>query len=308
MNVAIRFKNPVARTLETGIKDLPRNTSWLLSKALHPVSEVSVDPPSVHETAARVSEGAKSVGTKTKDLFSISDGSVEGRIDDAHAAAEKARAAEERALQAAENAKAKADQLAAISAEVDSSLSQLKKEQADRVEAETADARKRADAQVEDARRAAQQDANKVIEERTAEADKQIQHARQEADEAQANAKEELAAATDLLNRARVLSDEAEAAARAVVDEAHRQVMRITRTEETEAKEALTESARTAAAATATKPRKTSSRVPKQRSSSKPFDKRTKAELVELAAERGVKGRSSMSKQQLVKALSKTSH
>ena len=54
------------------------------------------------------------------------------------------------------------------------------------------------------------------------------------------------------------------------------------------------------------KPRKVSSTVPKQRASNRPYKSRTKAELLDLAASNGIKGRSAMSKAELVKALSRS--
>jgi hypothetical protein len=299
-------KNVVVRSLETGFKDLPRNTSWLLSKALGPVANAPGRAAAAADGAAgNVAETARTATSKVTSVLPGGGGSVEQRVEQAHAAAERARAAEEKALQAAEAAKARSDALKAMTEESAAQVEEFKKEQAARTDERTAEARRQADEQVAEARREAEEEARRRVDERVAEAESQLQKAREQAEAAQEHATAELATATQLLDEARRLSDEAEQAAQSMVDEAHRQAARVGGIHQTDAKRQVAE-AEKKTAASATKARKVSSAVPNQRGSQGAYKTRTKSELLELAASKGIKGRSSMNKAQLVRALSHT--
>ena len=100
------------------------------------------------------------------------------------------------------------------------------------------------------------------------------------------------------------MSDEAEKAAQSVVEAAHRQLERISTADADDARKVVAD-AEKAAAVPVTKPRKVTSKVPKQRASNQPYKTRTKAELLELAASKGIEGRSAMNKADLVKALTR---
>lgn len=303
----------VSSVLARGVTELPRNASWLLSKALSSAGGDKGTSTGTKKDAAGNASSAPSsgimdtmraAGATVKDVLPGSSDSVELRLQRARAAADRAREAENRALQSAEEAKARANE-ARTTAERDKVLVRdVRRDQAKLVEQRVAEARRAADARVEEERAAAQSEADKVIAQEEAQAQERLENARDEASAAQEQARTELSEATSRLAEARHLADEATAAARAAAEAAHQQAEELASSAHQDAKSA------DGLVAEAEKVREHSSTgatsITKQLKEAKTptdFNHATKRELLDLAVAQGVESRSSMTKQELVSAL-----
>lgn len=207
-----------------GVKDLPRNTSWLLSNALRPVGAAQEEArATMNATGHGLVDKVRSATVSVKEAIPGSVDSVELRLQRARAAAERAREAEDHAVQLAADASARADFAKEVAERDSAQLRDFESDRAKAVELRVEEARSIADAQVEEARSAAQSDAEQAIEREKDEARQRLQKARDEAEAAQDKAQTELSRATALLTEARKLADEATEAAQAAADEAHQQ-------------------------------------------------------------------------------------
>ncbi|MBA3234058.1 MAG: hypothetical protein H0T17_08955 [Propionibacteriales bacterium] len=310
-----RSNKGVTSLLALGVKDLPRNTSWLLSKALSPVDgakgAASASKDAASSAGSTASHGivdtVRSAGASLKDVLPGSSDSVELRLQRARAATERARESEDRAFASAEEAKARTSHAKETAERDKAHLRDVKRDQSKLVEQRVAEARRDADAQVDEAHKEAQSEADEVIESEETEAKQRLQKARDEAEDAQAKAKADLSDATSKLAEARQLADEATAAAQAAADEAHQQAKRLAATAHHDAESAdqvvaEAERVRASSSATATVVTK---RL-KKADTAVDFDALSKQELLDLAKAKGVDGRSSMSKNELVSVLKKS--
>ena len=220
--------NRLLNVLVVGVKDLPRNSSWLVSRALRPVRATKEEAQAtMNATGHGIVDTVRRATVSVKDAVPGSGDSVELRIQRARAAAERAHEAEDRAVQMAEDANALARFAKEIAERDTSHLRELRSERAKAVELRVTEARSTADAQVEEARSAAQSEADHAIAREESDAQKRLQKARDDAEAAQKNAEAELSRATALLTEARTLADEATEAAQAAADEAHQQAERL---------------------------------------------------------------------------------
>src|SRR5687768_7804532 len=95
----------VTGALATGVKDLPRNATWLVAKALSPLSSSNGGGNGSNGSSTSTSrmldsatDAMRSTTALVKDALPGDSDSVEVRIKRAHAAADAAREAEERAV------------------------------------------------------------------------------------------------------------------------------------------------------------------------------------------------------------------
>jgi hypothetical protein len=299
--------------LVEGARDVPRNAVWLLSKALAPVNGVKSAANGARDAGGRIAGSVRDGAEVVRSAMPGTGQSVEQQIKRARAAADRAREAEDRALAAAEEAHRRAAEAKEVEDRAKLRLRERRREHAEQVERRVADARRIADARIEEEEREAQAEAERLMEAETARARDELDSARHEAEVAQNGAQHELAEAKALLAEARREAEEATAAASNAAEEAHRQADELTNAaqaqaqELTAADEAQTEASRAVAAAAkksgGARPRvRTTKRTgPRSRAS---LDAMTKKQLLALAAKRDISGRSSMSKRDLIKALS----
>jgi colicin import membrane protein len=303
----------LSSVLARGVTELPRNASWLLSKALSPVGEAKGAPGGTKKNAVAnasstpgngIMDTMRAAGATVKDVLPGSGDSVELRLQRARAAADKAREAENRAVQSAEEAKAKANEAKTIAERDKVLVRDVRRDQAKQVEQRVAEARRAADAHVEDERAAAQSEADKVIADEEAQAQERLEKARDDAAAAQEQARAELSEATSRLAEARHLADEATAAAKAAAEAAHQQAEELASSAHHDAESAdglvaEAERVREHSSTSAT----SITRQMKAAETPTDFNDATKRELLDLAVAQGVESRSSMTKQELVSAL-----
>jgi colicin import membrane protein len=218
----------VSDSAGTGLRELPSNAAWLVSRVL------SAD---VTDPAAGPRDTARRIRASVEDVAPVGD-SVETRMARARAAAERAQRTEEEALAAAEESKRSSDHARVVSESNRTQIAELRRELKQRVERAIAEARRAADEEVARARTAAQAEADEELAERQSEAEAETQAAQHEAEVAQERAQELVAEARERLTTARQLADEATKAARAAADEAHRQAQQLADDAEQQAKAA----------------------------------------------------------------------
>src|SRR6188472_3557200 len=120
----------------TGLKDMPSNAVWLLSRALKPAETLG-------DAAASARDQGRKATAALVDAAPVGD-SVEIRARRAHEAAERAREAEERAVEAARESKALADRASALSEHGRARLKEVDLETSREVKQRVAEAQKEA--------------------------------------------------------------------------------------------------------------------------------------------------------------------
>lgn len=294
-------------TLVSGAKEIPRNASWLAGKAVP-----HDDHDNGHDNGHRVNgEDTAERGLVQRTTDALRDAlpghdSVETRLARAHESAQEAHEAEERAVAAAERAHELVERVDAVEAEEKQRLADVRRQQEAEVERRVDLARREADDHVTQARRAAEAEAERVEQEEHEVSNRRQEAVRAEADRAQTEAHERFAEATEQLARARELAEQAAALAQEAAERARHDAERISQVAQQgreQADEALVQAQRMEEhtqqeAATVSR---------KVNRAQRPGTLTTlsKADLVHLAQERDVKGRSAMSKKQLVAALEK---
>jgi colicin import membrane protein len=287
------------RTL-TGLREMPSNALWLLSRAVSPVDAVDEVAGSA---VASVRDQGRKVEAAVLDAAPVRGDSVDVRIRRARDAAERAREAEDRAREAAQDAKARAERVQEISEHGRRRLEEAERQSDRDVKQRVAEAEKAAQEFVRRERQAAEAAAEEHRSEVVEEVENEIADAHREADQARQDAEELVADASDQLAEAGRLADEAAGAARATAEEAQRQAQELTHQAErqasaAEAKVRTTEELRDELVTTA----KETARSLNQETTNG-LGSYSKAELVDLAAGIGIRGRSTMTKKELVAAL-----
>ena len=140
---------------ETGLKELPTNVSWLLSRAEDHSDAASDVKSRVRDRATKLKETVAEATPGAGD-------SVESRMKHAREQSEHAREAEQRALELAREAGASAERARQVSEQGRTRVNDAKKEGDRGVEERVADAQREAEAQVERARAEARADADEV--------------------------------------------------------------------------------------------------------------------------------------------------
>lgn len=289
----------------TGLREMPSNAAWLLSRVLKPADAVGTAADSA--TAAARDRGRK-VRAAVADATPVGGDSVDVRMKRARDAAERAREAEDRALEAARESKDCSDHARQVSERGRARLQELDRETGRRVKQRIAEAQKAADESVQREREDAQADAEAQLREVQEEVDDEIEDAQREAEASQQRAEELVEEATEKLAEARRLADEATNAARKTAEEAHRQAQQLADEAEqqagdAEARVSAAEQIREHSEATA----KDAARALERDTTNGGLESYNKPELVELAAGIGIEGRTNMTKAELVNAIAKAS-
>ena len=283
---------------KVGIKELPSNVSWMLSKALAGPAE---------QAANGTRDRVRAVSAGVRDAMPGGD-SLEDRLARAREAADRAQRLEEDALAEARHAKELSDHASTVAAEGKRRVRSVEKRTADEVEAEVTEARRKADEQVEATRARAQEQADESVREVTDETRAEEEQARAEAQQAQDAARSSIAEATEQMAEARRLADEAVQAAKDAAAEAQQRAAELAGEAREQAAGADEQVAK------ATKVQRTAASnakdiTTKLRSKDVPDDLNdlTRKDLLDLAMTLDLTGRSQMKKAELVKAINKQS-
>lgn len=283
--------------LASGAKDIPRNASWLAGKAL---------PHDGSRSDNGRSRGlVQRAGDVVRDAMPGQD-SVENRLDRARDGAERAQEAEDRAVEAAERAHELAERVGTVKSEEKRRLAEVRRQLSDEVDRRVGIAQQDADEHVARVRREAEADAEQALEEQRELSAQREEAAQEEAERAQQEAHERFAEATERLARARELAEQAAALAQEAAAKAREDAERISaiaKSGQKDADRAFTEARQLRQrteqeAATVT-------RKVNRKTRPDGLSAMSRTELLQLAQERDVPGRSSMSKKQLVSALEK---
>ena len=271
----------------TGLREMPSNAGWLLSRARDRRREVS---------AAVI------------DAAPIGGDSLEIRMKRAREAAERAREAEERAAEAGREAKESSEYVRQVSERGCARAAEVDRETSRSIKQRIAEAQKAADQLVERERQDAEEEAEEERQEVYAEVEEETEQAQLEAEEAQGRAEALVGDATSKLAEARRLAEEAAEVARAAADEAQRQANELAAEAEQHASDAqaqveAAEQLREQPKATA---KDTAGRLEGDAANGD-LASHNKPELMELAASIGIEGRTNMSKGELVEAILKAS-
>jgi hypothetical protein len=281
----------------TGLREMPSNAAWLVSQLTKPADAIG-------GAAAGARDKGRKVTAAVVDAAPLGD-SVDIRAKRAHDAAERAREAEERAVEAARESKALAERAQAVSDRGRGRLSEVDRETNLQVKQRVTEAQKAAEEFVRRERQAAEADAEEQREEVAEEVGDEIAEAESEAEESQRRAEELVEDATQALAEARRLADEAAEAARSAAEEANRQAQQL----ESEAKQQATDAEERVNAAEELRERAaaTAKRAAHEleREGTNGLDAYKKPELVELAATIGIEGRTDMTKDELIDAITK---
>jgi colicin import membrane protein len=290
--------------LITGLSDLPENASWLMQRALAPSENTSKGAGSVMNSAR---DRARSFRASVTDVLPVTD-SVESRMQQARAAAERAQEAEAEALEASRVSKQRSEHARQVAEAGRTRLAQSKQEADLTVKEREARARHAADEAVKRELEAARADADAQVRATQSDVAEEMESAREEAQEAEERAKNLVAEAARYLEEAQRVADEAREAAVAAADEAHRAAQRLQADVSEQVKNA--DARVTAANRVGQQTTVTAERIARELQTDKldsDLDSLTKAELLDLAAAIDIDGRTTMSKTELVTAIAKTS-
>ncbi len=295
----------LSKQTRTGLREMPSNAAWLLSRVLKPADAVGT---AAESAAAGARDRGRKVRAAVVDAAPVGGDSVEVRMRRAQDAGERAREAEDRAVEAARESKDRADHARQVSERGRDRLLEVKRETSRHAKQRVAEAQKAADESVKRERQAADADAEERQREVQAEIDNEVEEAQRDAEESQQRAAELVEEATEKLAEARRLADEAAGAARTAAEEANRQAQQLAgeaqqQANDAEARVKATEQIRKKSQVTA----KHTARELERDSTNGGLSSHNKPKLIELAASIGIEKRNTMTKGELVDAIAKAS-
>ena len=286
----------------TGIKDVPRNGAWVLSRVVG-------SPASAGGSASgSATDAARRISAAVADVLPGSHDSVEVRLRRAEAAVARAKQAEQEALAQARDADNLAEVAKAVTEEGRQQLREATREGKQEIDRRAQEARRSLEHQVGQEREQASQEVTDRLEKLRAEVEAHTLQARQDADEAAKRAQEQIAQAHEQMTAARTLAAEATRAAQEAADQAHRQARAVAEQADLNAGSAD----RALADAQGTEEllaTETARAIQAEREYEVPerLDERTKAELLDIAHPLQISGAARMSKDQLVRSIQRAS-
>jgi hypothetical protein len=296
----------LAEQAKTGLREMPSNGAWLLSRALKPAQSAGT---AAESAAAGARDRARGMTAAVIDAAPFGGDSIDVRMRRAEEAGERAREAEDRAVQAAREAAARSDEARQVTQRGRLRLREVERETSRYVKQRVAEAQKAADEMVRRERQAAEADAKERHREAQAEVDAEAEDAQSRAATSHAHAEELVEDATEKLAEARRLADEAASAARTAAEETNRRAQQLAGEAEQQARDAEAQvKATERLREESTAPAKQTARRLQRESENGGLESYSKAALVELAASIGIEGRTNMTKPELVDAIAKTSH
>ncbi len=282
------------------VTEFPENTGWLMRRFL--------TPPPVERAASEARGGARRVSDSIADAVPFGPDSLDLRLHRAQQALEDAERAEERALRTTSEANDLAERVETVTADGRRRQQEAKAAADGETKRRVAEARRRAEAMIAEEQAAAEADAGKHLDEVAAQNDAEREEAERQAEDARQRAEAEMDAARAQLAEARALADQAAEAARSAADEAHRRARAMTEQAEAQSR-AADERAAEADEARGSVALQTAEfvRQTEEAPAADDLTEKTKPELLDLAASLEIDGRSGMTKDDLVKAIRRSS-
>ena len=151
---------PIAGALATGVKEMPRNASWLVGKALTPLAGPRGKVEDVGKDAA---DKVRSTGVGIRGALPGLGDSVEVRLKRAHAAADDAKAAEERSVSSAREAERLAKDAERAEIEREKRVEQVRSEHQSEAEARVREVEQDAERRIAEARADAEAKVEKAV-------------------------------------------------------------------------------------------------------------------------------------------------
>jgi hypothetical protein len=285
---------------KSAVTEFPENAGWVMRKLL--------TPPPVERAMGEARDGAWRVTESIADAVPFGGDSIDLRLHRAQEALEDAQRAERHALERVREADDLEARAKAVAAEGRRRIQETKAAESAATKRRVTEARRRADAMVAEERSAAEADARRAVEEAAARSEAEHDDAERSAAGARERAEAEMAAAQEQLAQARELADDAAEAARSAAEEAHRRARAMTEQAEAqsraaEARAAEADQARGSVTAETAAFVRTTEEAPAMED----LSDKTKPELLDLAASLDVDGRSTLTKDELVKAIRRAS-
>lgn len=296
----------LSKQASTGLREMPSNAAWLLSRVFKPVEAVGSAAGSV---SANARDQGRRMSAAVVDAAPGGGDSVEIRMRRARDANERAREAENRAVEAARQSKERSDHAREVSAGGRARVREVERETARQIKRRITEAQKAAEELVQRERKAAEAESEDQRREVHAEVASELEDAQRDAEASRERAEELVEDATAKLADARRLAAEAAETARAAAEEANRQAQQVAITAQQQASEAearlqATEEIRERSQIAA----KHAARGLERDSADGGLESYNKPELMELAAGIGIEKRTTMTKGELVDAITKASH
>lgn len=285
----------------TGVKELPRNGAWVLSRIVGTPDSAS------RSNGSGATDAARRVAAAITDAIPGGD-SVEIRLNRAHAAVERAKQAEQEALAEARDADARAEEAKAIAEQNRQRQREAAREAKQEVERRVQELRREMEQRIDQEREKANRDVAQRLDKLTAELHEQSETARGDAASAAERAKQRIAEAHEQMAAARTLAAEATEAAQGAAEQANRQMRELTERAEEQAGSAArvlddarhTEKLLAGEAAHAVQAER-QFEVPER------LADHTKAELIDIASPLNIQGATRMNKEQLVRSIRRAS-
>jgi len=286
----------------TGVKDLPRNGAWTLSKLL-------AAPGGGAKSAGQVvADTARRASVAVAEALPGGTNSVEARLARAEEAVTRAKQSEQDALVQAREADSKAEAARTAAEEGKQRLREAQREAKQEVDRLAQEARRRLEEQVEREREQARQETDERVAAVDAEVRSQTEKLRADAEEAAERAQRSIALAHEQMADARRLAAEATQAAQEAAEQAHRQARAVAEKAQRNlgAADRVLDDARgteqvlEGEAARAVRAERHFQAPPR-------LADRTKAELVTLAEPLQIPGAARMNKEQLVRSIQRAS-
>jgi len=285
----------------TGVKDLPRNGAWVLSRIVGAPNDGASPGGAATDTVRKVTAAVIDTMPGSRD-------SVEVRLKRAHAAVEQAKHAEQEALAEARAADARAEEAKAVAERNRQHQREAAREGKQQVDKRVQELRRDMEEQIAREREQANQEVADRLAKLSAELQAETDRARDEAAAAAESAQQRIAEAHEQMAAARTLAAEATQAAQEAADQARQQLRALAERAEEHAgsAERVLEDARQteellAGEAARAVQAEGEYEVPER------LAEHTKAELIDIAAPLQIQGAARMTKDQLVRSIRRAS-
>ena len=178
----------IGGALATGVKEMPRNASWLIGKALTPIAAPRGKVEDVRKDAT---DKVRSTRVGIIDALPGLGDSVELRLKRAHAAADDAKAAEERSVSSAREAERLAKDADRAEVEREKRVEQVRSEHQSEADARVREVEQDAERRVAEARADAEAKVEKAVAKVAQKSDAEVEQRRNDALKARQQAEQD---------------------------------------------------------------------------------------------------------------------